>query len=78
MKTTASASKSGENAADMALCQRIEQRAYYIWLASGCLHGNHEHHWFQAEREVMEVTGLEQQSDTPERRKTGKPHKLQE
>jgi hypothetical protein len=74
MKTTVSAGKSGENVADPALCQRIGQRAYYIWLASGCLHGDHEHHWFQAEREVMEAARLEQQSGTREKKRTGKPH----
>jgi hypothetical protein len=31
---------------------RIAQRAYEIWLASGQPHGQHEAHWLAAEREL--------------------------
>ena len=32
--------------------ERIAQRAYELWLASGQPHGEHEAHWFAAEREL--------------------------
>jgi len=32
----------------------IEQRAYELWVAAGCAHGNDIDHWLQAEREVLE------------------------
>jgi len=35
--------------------ERIEQRAYELWVAGGCAHGNDIDHWLQAEREVLEV-----------------------
>ena len=32
--------------------QRIQQRAYQIWLRQGCPHGREIEHWRQAEREI--------------------------
>jgi hypothetical protein len=32
--------------------QKVAERAYQIWLASGCPQGHHEQDWFQAEREL--------------------------
>ena len=32
----------------------VEQRAYELWVATGCGHGNDIDHWLQAEREVLE------------------------
>ena len=40
---------------DAGLRRKIEERAYYIWLASGRRHGDHERHWFEAQRELMET-----------------------
>ena len=34
--------------------EKIEERAYELWLAGGCAHGNDLDHWLQAEREVLE------------------------
>ena len=34
--------------------EQIEERAYELWLAGGCAHGNDLDHWLQAEREVLE------------------------
>ncbi len=31
---------------------KIAERAYQIWQAAGCPHGQHEDHWYQAEREL--------------------------
>ena len=41
---------------DAALRRKIAERAYHLWLESGCGHGDHERHWLQAERELMEAT----------------------
>ena len=54
MKTNASEGKS--NNPDAALRQKIEERAYHIWLESGCAPGDHERHWLQAESELTKVT----------------------
>ncbi len=32
--------------------ERVQQRAYELWEASGCPQGFEAEHWFQAEREV--------------------------
>ena len=32
--------------------ERIKERAYTIWLAEGRVHGKHQDHWHQAEREI--------------------------
>ena len=62
--------------ANTALRQKIEERAYHIWLENGRGQGDHERHWLQAERELMEVTKhqREPQSDIRARKKTTKPH----
>ena len=31
---------------------RVATRAYQIWQESGCPHGQHEEHWYRAEREL--------------------------
>ena len=46
---------------DAALRRKIEERAYHIWLASGRRHGDHERHWFEAERELMETAKQERE-----------------
>jgi hypothetical protein len=38
---------------DPNLHEKIEKRAYEIWLADGSHHGNDRDHWFQAETEVL-------------------------
>ena len=32
--------------------EKIAERAYQIWLASGCRDGHDQEHWFQAEGEL--------------------------
>jgi hypothetical protein len=38
---------------DRDLSDRIRERAYEIWMANGCRHGESERHWFAAEQEIM-------------------------
>jgi len=33
--------------------QSIRERAYHLWMESGCLDGNAEAHWLAAQREVL-------------------------
>jgi hypothetical protein len=33
--------------------QTIRERAYQLWIESGCLDGNAETHWLSAQREVL-------------------------
>ena len=71
MKTNANANENDRDIPNAALRQRIEERAYHIWLASGCGHGDHERHWFEAERELMETAKQEreQRSDVRNEKK---------
>ena len=46
---------------DAALRWKIEERAYHIWLEKGGGHGDHERHWFEAERELMETAKQERE-----------------
>ena len=79
MKTNANTNENNGENLDAALRQKIAERAYHIWLGNGGGHGDHERHWLQAERELMETA-----KQKPERRpnvrngkKIGKPHKSQ-
>jgi hypothetical protein len=76
MKTNANANENNREITDAALRQKTEERAYHIWLENGGGHGDHERHWLQAEREVMETAKQEQEqrSDVRARKKTDKPH----
>jgi hypothetical protein len=40
---------------DPNLIERIRERAYNIWLASGCPHGEADRHWHAAEREILQA-----------------------
>ena len=73
----ANANNSYRDFPDAALRRKIEERAYYIWLASGRRHGDHERHWFEAERELMETAKQEREQRSGGRggKKTGKPNK---
>lgn len=57
----------------VALRERIEQRAYHIWLASGRGHGEYLHHRFQAESEVFKEIEQNQsdRSTVPSARRFG-------
>ena len=55
------ANNSYRDVPDAALHRKIEERAYHIWLASGRRHGDHERHWFEAEKELMETAKQERE-----------------
>jgi len=76
MTTSANANKNNREIPDAVLRRKIEERAYHIWLENGGGHGDHERHWLQAERELMEATkrGGTPQSDARSRKRTAKPH----
>jgi Protein of unknown function (DUF2934) len=38
---------------DQSVENRIRERAYEMWTAHGCVHGQAEQHWLAAEREVL-------------------------
>jgi Protein of unknown function (DUF2934) len=38
---------------DQSLENRIRERAYEIWVATDCAHGQADQHWLEAEREVL-------------------------
>ena len=65
MKTKSNANENNRDITDAALRQQIQERAYYLWLENGCGQGDHERHWFEAERELMETAKPErkQRSD---------------
>ena len=76
MNTSINAGENNRSNPDAVLRQMIEERACHIWLENGRGHGDHEHHWFQAEREVLEAAKpeREQRSGGREKKRTGKPH----
>jgi hypothetical protein len=39
--------------------QRIQERAYALWLEEGCAHGRAHEHWLRAERELVHAPGTE-------------------
>ena len=47
--------------AEVDLRERIERRAYHLWLAGGAGHGDHLRHWLQAEGEVLKAIRQDQQ-----------------
>jgi hypothetical protein len=48
---------------------RIRERAYEIWTANGCVHGQAEQHWLAAEREVL-TTSMAMLAGKPTTKKT--------
>ena len=62
MKTNAITNENDGNNPDAALRQKIEERAYHIWLGNGGGHGDHERHWLQAQRELMGTAKQERES----------------
>jgi hypothetical protein len=76
MKTSANTNEHNGDNPDAAFRQKIEERAYHIWLENGGGHGAHELHWLQAQRELMEATkrGGTPQSDARSRKKTANSH----
>ena len=55
---------------EQALEERIRERAYEIWNATGRMHGHADEQWIAAEREVLAAESLSAKSLPP--RKTGR------
>ena len=53
---------------EVAVRERIEKRAYHLWLASGGSHGEHLRHWLQAEGEVLKAIHQQQEEQSAVRR----------
>ena len=43
----------------MDIQQRIQERAYALWLEDGCVHGRAHEHWLRAERELSHAPAAE-------------------
>ena len=50
--------QSSSNPAFDELIERIKQRAFELYEARGCVDGNHEEDWANAEREIREQSQL--------------------
>ena len=75
MSTSETPNKNNREISDAGLRQKIEERAYHIWLETGGGHGDHERHWLQAERELTNATNKgRSQSSAREGRKAAKTH----
>jgi hypothetical protein len=61
MTTSANANENNREIPDAGLRRKTEERAYHIWLENGGGHGDHERHWFEAERELMETAKQERE-----------------
>jgi hypothetical protein len=57
---------------DQSLENRIRERAYEIWTAHGCVHGQAEQHWLAAEREVL-ATSTAALAGKPDPKKKPRP-----
>ena len=44
-----------KSSTELVLRHQIEKRAYEIWLAAGCCHGDDLSHWLQAESEALKA-----------------------
>src|SRR5262249_29676757 len=53
---------------DQNLENRIRERAYEIWTAHGCMHGQADQHWLAAEREVLATSTARQTKSEEEAR----------
>ena len=36
--------------------QSIRERAYQLWMESGCIDGNDQAHWLAAQREILQAS----------------------
>jgi hypothetical protein len=60
---------------DQSLENRIRERAYEIWTAHGCVHGQADQHWLAAEREILAVVTIPlARNSAPEKKKRQSPH----
>ena len=57
---------------DANLYDRIRERAYEIWFATGCRDGEAEQHWLTAEHEILHAAKRGHSGETSERQE-GEP-----
>ena len=55
--------------------QRIQERAYALWLEEGCVHGRAHEHWLRAERELSRAPAAEAKKKAPPRKTAGRTAK---
>ena len=66
---------------DRDVSDRIRERAYEIWMATGCRHGQAEQHWFSAEHEILTAPSLDAKAaDAPSKanKRRGNPKRPKE
>jgi hypothetical protein len=56
--------------------QVIRERAYHLWIESGCEHGNESAHWLAAQREILSASLGELGRVTASEAKAEKPKKV--
>jgi DUF2934 family protein len=44
---------------------RIRERAHQLWQQAGCPAGRQDEFWYQAERDVREMSELREQAEAP-------------
>jgi hypothetical protein len=49
----------------MDIRQRIQERAYALWLEDGCVDGRAYEHWLRAERELSHAPAAEAKKAAP-------------
>ena len=55
---------------NQSLENQIRERAYEIWTAQGCMHGQAEQHWLAAEREILTAATTAFAHDKARQKKT--------
>ncbi|HEX8663917.1 MAG TPA: DUF2934 domain-containing protein [Beijerinckiaceae bacterium] len=59
----------------MDIQQRIQERAYALWLEDGCVHGRAREHWLRAERELSHAPAVEAKKKVTPRKTAQRPAK---
>ena len=54
---------------DQSLENRIRERAYEMWTAHGCVHGQAEQYWLAAEREVLATSTTPLREPAPKKKR---------
>jgi hypothetical protein len=50
---------------NMSMHQRIQERAYFIWIDEGRIHGRCHEYWLRAEREMTAAQPIKMKSTKP-------------
>jgi hypothetical protein len=58
---------------DANLYDRIRERAYEIWFATGCRHGEAEQHWLTAEGEILHAVNAAMPARRASAKKVSRP-----